>query len=284
MPSFPIIDSHVHLWDPIKYRLPWLDKLPAINRLVDLNTYAEATAGIEVEGLVYLQVEVGPPYALLEARDLVELSRQERIVAGVVPWVPLEYGEQARYFLEELVKLGPEIKGVRRIVQDEPDPAFCLQPGFVRGNQILAEFGLSSDICCTYVQLAENVELVRRCPETSFVLDHIAKPNIRGGQFEPWGSQMRELASLPNVVCKLSGVVTEADHQSWTMEDIKPYVRHTLEVFGEDRVMFGSDWPVSTLAAEYPRWVEAVETLTTDLSDTAKRKLWHDNAKRFYRL
>ena len=284
MPSFPIIDSHVHLWDPVKYRMPWLDKLPKINRLVDLNTYAEATAGIEIEGLVYLQVEVAPPYALLEARDLVELSKQASIVAGIVPWAPLEYGEQARYFLEELVKLGPEIKGVRRIVQDEPDPAFCLQPGFVRGNQILAEFGLSSDICCTYVQLAENVELVRRCPETSFVLDHIAKPNIRGGQFEPWGSQMRELASLPNVVCKLSGVVTEADHQSWTMEDIEPYVLHTLEVFGEDRVMFGSDWPVSTLAADYARWVDAVETLTADLSDTAKRKLWHDNAKRFYRL
>jgi L-fuconolactonase len=284
MPSFPIIDSHVHLWDPVKYRLPWLDKLPPINRLVDLNTYADATAGIDVEGLVYLQVEVGPAYALLEARDLVELSRQESIVAGVVPWAPLEYGEQARYFLEELVKIGPEIKGVRRIVQDEPDPAFCLQPGFVRGNQILAELGLSSDICCTFLQLAENVELARRCPETSFVLDHIAKPNIRGGQFEPWGSKMRELASLPNVVCKLSGVVTEADHQNWTMEDIKPYVLHTLEVFGEDRVMFGSDWPVSTLAADYPRWVDAVETLTADLSDAAKRKLWSGNAKRFYRL
>lgn len=284
MPPFPIIDSHVHLWDPEKYRMPWLDNVPAINRSIDLHDYDVATDGIDVEGLVYLQVEVAPAYALLEARDLVELSKSESIVAGIVPWAPLEYGEQARYFLEELVSLGPGIKGVRRIVQDEPDPAFCLQPGFVRGNQLLAEFGLSSDICCTYVQLAENVELVRRCPETSFVLDHIAKPNIRGREFEPWGRQMRELASLPNVDCKLSGVVTEAEHQHWTLEDIKPYVLHTLDVFGEDRVMFGSDWPVATLAAEYARWVDAVETLTADLSGGAKRKLWHDNAKRFYRL
>src|SRR3954468_15039860 len=130
MPSFPIIDAHVHLWDPVKYRLPWLDKLPPINRLVDLNTYADATEGIDVEGLVYLQVEVGPPYALLEARDLAEWARRDKRILGVVAWAPLEYGEQVRYFLEELVKLGPEIKGMRRIVQDEPNPNYCLEPAF----------------------------------------------------------------------------------------------------------------------------------------------------------
>jgi L-fuconolactonase len=284
MPPFPIIDSHVHLWDPNRFRMPWLDKVPAINQPMDLTDYGAATNGIDVEGLVYLQVEVAPPYALLEARDLVELARKEPVIKGVVPWAPLEYGDLVAYFLEELVALGDEIKGVRRIVQDEPDPDYCLQPDFIRGNELLPEYGLTSDICCNYRQLAQNVELVRRCPGTQFILDHIAKPNIRGDEFEPWASQMRELASLPNVVCKLSGVVTEADHASWTIEDIKPYVVHTLDVFGEDRVVFGGDWPVALLAAEYPRWVAAVEELTADLSDDAKRKLWSENAKQFYRL
>lgn len=284
MPSFPIIDSHVHLWDPNRYRMPWLDHSPAINKPMGLPEYAEATEGIAVEGLVYLQVEVAPPYALLEARDLVNLQSGNPIIKGIVPWAPLEFGEHVRYFLEELVKLGPGIKGVRRLVQDEPDPEFCLQPGFIRGNQILAEYGLSSDICCKFHQLGPNVELVRRCPETFFILDHIAKPNIRGGELEPWATQMRELASLPNVVCKISGVATEADHANWTVEEIKPYVRHALEVFGEDRVLFGSDWPVATLATSYRRWVETLEQLTDDLSDAAKRKLWRDNAIRAYRL
>lgn len=284
MPSFPIIDSHVHLWDPNRYRIPWLDKVPPINRPMSLDDYDAATEGIAVEGLVYLQVEVAPPYALLEARDLVSLARQEPRIKGIVPWAPLEYGEQTRYFLEELVKLGPEIKGVRRIVQDEPDPEFCLQPEFVRGNQILAEYGLSSDICCNFRQLGPNVELVKRCPETQFILDHIAKPNIRGGEFEPWASQMRELASLPNVVCKISGAATEADLERWTIADVEPFVRHALAVFGEDRVVFGSDWPVVTLASPYDRWVRTLEELTQDVSETAKRKHWSENAKRFYRL
>jgi L-fuconolactonase len=284
MPPLPVIDSHVHLWDPGRYRIPWLDGVPKINKLYDLDDYTAATAGVEVAGFVYLQVEVGPPYALLEARDLVELAARDARVLGIVPWAPLEYGEQVRYFLEELVKLGPKIKGVRRIVQDEPNPEYCLQPGFVRGNQLLGEFGLVSDLCCNYRQLGPNVELVRQSPGTQFVLDHIAKPNMRRRELEPWKSQMRELAALPNVFCKISGTVTEADHETWTVADVEPYVMHALEVFGEDRVMFGGDWPVVTLASEWRRWVETLEELTVSATDSAKRKLWSENAKRVYNL
>jgi L-fuconolactonase len=280
----PIIDSHVHLWDPQRVRIPWLDGVPPINMRYDLTDYRAATAGLEIEGLVYLQVEVGPPYALIEARDLVELARMDPIVKAVVPWAPLEYGEKARYFLEEMVALGPEIKGIRRIVQDEPDPEFCLHPDFVKGNQLLAEFGLTSDLCCNFRQFGSIVELVRQCPETQFILDHIAKPNIRGGELEPWASHMRDLASLPNVVCKISGVATEAHHDSWAIEDIKPYVLHALESFGEDRVVFGSDWPVATLAVTYGRWVETLSDLTADWSDSARSKLFRENARRFYRI
>jgi predicted TIM-barrel fold metal-dependent hydrolase len=284
MPSEPILDSHVHIWHPERMRIPWLDSIPSLNQAMWLDDYAAATQGLDIEGFVYLQVEVAPPYALIEATEIVKLSRQNPLVRGVVPWAPLEFGDRCKVFLQYLTAIGSEIKGVRRIVQDEPDPEYCLQPDFVRGNQLLAEFGLSSDLCCNYRQLAANVELVRRCPQTQFIMDHIAKPGIRDDGFQPWADQMRELASLPNCCCKVSGVVTEADHDAWTIEDVKPFVLHTLDVFGEDRVAFGSDWPVVTLASSYALWVETLDTLTYDLSEQAKRKLWHDNAFRFYRL
>jgi L-fuconolactonase len=284
MPPVPIIDSHVHLWDPVKVEIPWLSNVPKINVKRDLADYAEATSGLDVQGLVYLQVEVAPPYALMEARDLVNLARSDKRVMGIVPWAPLEYGDQGRYFLEEIAAIGPEIKGIRRIVQDEPDPEFCLQPRYIEGTRALPDYGLTADLCCNFRQLGPTVELVRQCPNTQFILDHIAKPNIRGGEMEPWASQMRDLASLPNVMCKISGVVTEANHDSWTVDDIRPYLMHALEVFGEDRVVFGSDWPVCTLATPYRRWVETLDELTANWSDAAKAKLWRENAIRFYRL
>ena len=284
MPIDRIVDSHVHLWDPGKYRIPWLDEIPDLNRVVDLGMYARAHAGIEVEGLVYLQVEVAPPYALLEAREIADLSLSHPKIAGIVPWAPLEYGDRCRHFLEELVSISPKIKGVRRIVQGEPDPEFCLQDDFVRGNQLLGEFGLSSDLCCNYRQLAANVELVKRCPGTRFIMDHIAKPAIRAGQLQPWADQMSALAAQPNVVCKISGATTEADFENWTIDDIAPFVNHALSAFGEDRVMFGSDWPVVTQAATYQQWVEALDVLTNDFSSEAKVKFWRTNAIRAYRL
>ena len=284
MPAGPIIDAHVHLWDPTRTEIPWLAGVPPINRPMGLDDYSAATRGIEVAGLVYLQVEVHPVYALIEARDLVTLAATDHRIKGIVPWAPLELGETARYFLEELVALGPLVKGVRRIVQDEPDPEFCLQPKYVEGTRLLGELGLTADLCCNFRQLGPTVELVRRCPGTEFILDHIAKPNIRGGEREPWAGQIRELAGLPNVVCKISGVVTEADHDGWSVEDVRPWVEHCLDAFGPDRVVYGSDWPVATLASPYPRWVETLDAITTDWSELDRRKLWFENANRFYRL
>jgi len=284
MPDVPIVDSHVHLWDPGRFRIPWMDRQPALRSPHQMAEYKAATAGLPVQGLVYLEIDIAPVYALTEAREISRLAEKEPRILGIVPFAPLEFGELARAYLEELVAIGPRIKGVRRLTQDEPDPDFCLQPDFVRGARLLAEFGLSCDLCCYYVQLGQTVELVRRVPETNFVLDHIGKPNIRGGEREPWKSQMRDLASLPNAVCKISGATTEANLAHWTIEDVKPYVLHALDVFGEDRVLFGSDWPVATLATTYRRWVDTLDELTADWSDTAKRKLWGENARRFYRL
>jgi L-fuconolactonase len=284
MPDVPMIDAHVHLWDPDSFRMPWLDRSPALNRRIGIEEYATATAGLDIAGFVYLEVDVAPEYALIEASSIARLAEQQPLILAIVPFAPLEYGNRVVTYLEAIVALGPRIKGVRRLTQGEPDPAFCLRQEFVEGASQLAKFGLSCDLCCTWEQLGPTIELVRRCPETSFILDHLGKPNIASGALDPWRGQITSLASLPNVVCKISGAVTEADHERWAIDDVKPFVLHALDAFGEDRVLFGSDWPVATLASTYRRWVETLEILTADAPSPARRKLWADNARRVYRL
>jgi L-fuconolactonase len=284
MPDFPIVDCHVHLWDPGRFRMSWLDANPRLNRPFLLPDYDQATAGIDVAAIVYLEVDLNPAYKLLEASWVDDLAAGDRRLQGIVASAPVEDGDRVRSFLDAICQTGPHLKGVRRITQAEPDPSFCLQPDFVRGVRLLPEYGLSFDICINHRQLASTIRLVEQCPDTQFMLDHIAKPDIQGGRLDPWREELRRLAGFPNVSCKISGVVTEADHQRWTLEDVRPYVEHALEVFGEDRVAYGGDWPVVLNAATYRRWVETLETITAGLAIAAKRKLWVENARRFYRL
>ncbi|HZR44927.1 MAG TPA: amidohydrolase family protein [Ktedonobacteraceae bacterium] len=284
MPDFPIIDAHVHLWDPTRFRMSWLDGNTTLGRPYGLPEYRQQTEGIEVEAMVYLEVDVEPPYKLLEATWAVEQAKKDPRLQCIVASAPVEYGELARTYLRTLIAIDSRIKGVRRLLQGEPDPEFCLHPGFIRGAQILAEYGLSFDICIYHYQLPGVLKLVRQCPDTAFILDHIGKPDIKGHALDPWREHIQALASYPNVVCKVSGMVTEADQQNWSPDDLAPYVEHVLDAFGEDRVIFGGDWPVILLASSYKRWVETLDALTAQLSPQAKRKLWAENARRFYRL
>jgi L-fuconolactonase len=284
MPDVPIVDAHLHLWDPRRLRMPWLDGNAVLDQPYGLAEFRAHTAGLDVEAMVYLEVGVDAAYALLEARAVAELAREEPRLKAIVAHAPVEHGEVVRTYLDALVAIDGPVRGVRRITQGEADPRFCARPAFVRGVQILAEYGLSFDICIYHPQLEGAIELVRRCPDVRFMLDHIAKPDIRGGVLEPWRAQIAELAALPNVTCKVSGMVTEADHAGWTPEQLRPYLEHVLEVFGEDRVCFGGDWPVVLLAAPYRRWVETLDQLTAHLSAEARRKLWAENARRFYRM
>jgi len=280
----PIVDAHVHLWDPAYIRIPWLDASALLNQRYGLNEYRQHTDGIEVAAFVYVQVDAAPAYGLIEAQWVADQARADPRLQAIVAWAPIADGLRARSYLDALVRIDPRIKGVRRLLQGESDPAFCLRPDFVRGVRLLAEYGLSFDICIYHHQLASVVELVRQCPDVSFMLDHFGKPGVAAGLHEPWRAQIVELAALPNVMCKVSGLVTEADHQSWSRADLAPYVEHVLAAFGEDRVAFGSDWPVVLLAGGYRRWVETLSELTAQLAPTAQRKLWADNARRFYRL
>lgn len=284
MPEIPIVDAHVHLWDPERQRIPWLDGDPLLDRPFGLTDYWAQTAGLDIAAFVYVQVEVAPAYGLTEARMVAALATEEPRLQAIVAYAPLEDGRRIRGYLDDLVGLSPLIRGVRRITQGEADPAFCLRPAFIEGVRQLADYDLSCDLCLYHTQLGPTVELVRQCPEVRFMLDHIAKPGIRISEIERWRAELSALADLPNVWCKISGVVTEADHASWSVEQIKPYITHALAVFGEDRVAFGSDWPVLLKAADYRRWVATLDTLTVGLSRTAQAKLWAENARRFYRI
>jgi L-fuconolactonase len=284
MPDVPVVDSHVHLWDPRWFRMAWLDGDPLLNHPFGPIDYREHTHGVDVDAMVYLEVDIAPHYALLEAAWAVDRAAEDPRIEAIVAHAPVEYGEQVRAYLGQLVSLGPLVKGVRRITQGESDDRFCARPSFVQGVRLLPEFGLSFDACIVHHQLPGLIELVQQCPDVSFVLDHLGKPAIRNRELEPWTTNLRELASMPNVVCKVSGAVTEANHAAWTLEDLKPYVLHALDVFGEDRILFGGDWPVVLKAASYRRWVNVLDELTAELTDDARRKLWAGNARRVYRL
>lgn len=284
MPNFPIVDAHVHLWNPDYFPIPWVAGNALLDRRYTLPEYQAHTEGVNVGTMVYVQVDVAPTYALAEARWVAQQAEIDSRLEAIVAFAPVDDGERVRSYLDALVAVSPLVKGVRRILQAEPDARICLQPDFVRGVQLLGEYGLSFDVCIVHHQLEAATELVRRCPNTQFMLDHIAKPDIMHGMLEPWKTQIASMAALPNVVCKISGVATEADREGWTARDLQPYVAHVIDVFGENRIAFGGDWPVALLATPYPRWVQTLETLTAQLSAEAQRKLWVENAQRFYRF
>ncbi len=257
--------------------------VPVLNKPFLLNDYNEATEAFKVEKMVFLQCECDVSEYQQEADWVSSLAKGDPRIAGIVTWAPLEKGEQARESLERLTK-DPLVKGIRRIIQFEEDLEFCLRPDFVKGVQLLAEFDLSFDICIAYQHMANTIKLVEQCPKVNFVLDHIGKPDIKNQLFEPWKEQLKTLASFPNVKCKMSGLVVEADHEKWTEADLLPYINHVVETFGYDRIMFGGDWPVVLQASSYKRWVETLFEALKGSSSEELQKLFYHNAVDFYRL
>ncbi len=284
MLDVPIVDAHVHLVDQQRLTYSWMAGAPPLNRNWTPSDFLARTKPYEIGGYVFVEVDVDAPLHLEEARWADGVAKTDLRLKACVASLPMELGPAAvESDMAAFAALGTA-RGVRRLIQDHPDPEFMLRPEFIAAVKLLPNYNLSFDLCIKHPQFANTIELVRRCPEVSFILDHIAKPGIAAGLIDPWRAYMREIAALPNVVCKMSGVLTEADHAGWTRENVRPYIDHTVECFGFSRLMFGGDWPVVELAGAYMQWLAVLEWATAGCSAGELRALFRDTAVRAYRL
>jgi L-fuconolactonase len=216
----PIVDSHIHLLDQQRFAYSWAKDAPALKRDWTVDDLANRAKPYELEGLVFVEVDVDMPQYLDEAEWVDGLAAHDRRVLGAVVCLPLERGAAIEPEIARVAKL-KTTRAVRRLIQGQPDPEFMLKPAFLEALRLLPKYDLSFDACIFHPQAANTLAMMRQCPEVSFVLDHIGKPGIKAGLLDPWRTHIREMAALPNVVCKLSGVTTEADHDAWTREQLK---------------------------------------------------------------
>lgn len=277
------VDSHHHVWDLSVRDQEWItgDALAPIRRnfsLADLLPEARA-AGVAATVLVQT-VTVAE-----ETPEFLALAAESDLVAGVVGWTDLTRPDIADT-LAALRQLpgGQHLVGIRHQVQGEPDPQWLLRPDVRRGLAAVGAAGLAYDLVVLPHQLPACVKAAQENPELAFVLDHLGKPPIASGALEPWAAAVRSLAALPNTVCKLSGLVTEADPKTWTADDLRPYADTVLDAFGPDRLMFGSDWPVCTLAATYAEVVDVARQWTESLTESERAALFAGTATRVYGL
>jgi L-fuconolactonase len=271
------IDAHQHFWQYTPKEYGWISAEMAVLQKDHLPAdLLPLTRAAGIDGTVAVQAR----QTLAETGWLLKLADENPLIKGVVGWVDLrspDVYEQLEKFADH-----PKFRGVRHVVQDEPEDQFMLQDSFVRGIKALGQFNLTYDLLVMPRQLPAACELVEQFPSQPFVLDHIAKPFIKDGTLTPWAEDIRRLAVYPNVFCKVSGMVTEADWQSWQAKDFHPYLDVVFEAFGPNRIMFGSDWPVCTLAASYEQVGSIVADFTLQLSKVEQARVWGQTAQESY--
>ena len=273
------IDSHHHLWKYSRTDYPWISEgMDSIRQDFLVPDIAQAIQAANIDGVVTVQAR----QSLSETDWLLDIAARNDFIRGIVGWVPLADPAVASH-LQKYWHY-PKLKAVRHVLQDEPDDLFMLREDFNRGVSQLEDVGLRYDILIFERHLPQTIEFVDRHPTQIFILDHIAKPKIKSKVLLPWQERIRELARRENVYCKLSGLVTEADWNTWTENDLRPYIDTVLECFGAKRLMFGSDWPVSLLACGYAKWTEVVDRSTGSLSPSERDRLFGGTAKEAYRL
>lgn len=277
------VDAHHHVWNLDVRDEPWIvgAAMAPIRRnfdLAELETHTEP-AGVSATVLVQTLSDVD------ETKDFLQLAANSPLVTAVTGWVPLD----APDVVDQLTELragvgGSRLRGIRHQVHDEPDPEWLCRSEVRRGLAAVGDLGLIYELLTFTAQLPAAIRTVAELSDVRFVLDHCSKPPIASGELEPWASQLRELAAHPNVSCKLSGLVTEANWSEWTVDDLRPYVDVVLDAFGPERLMWGSDWPVSLLAAQYGRWVSAADELTNELSPDERSAIFAGTARLTYDL
>lgn len=278
------IDSHHHLWDLSARDYDWMagDEMAPIRRNFAIDDLHQAIAGTGIKRTVYVQASMTHE----ETYEVLALTENVPTIVAVVGWLdvdsPLSIAECEKYLS---AKGGKYLKGIRDIAQDHPDSHYLARPQSIATVKELGKMGITYDILTKTPELNAAIELVRACPETQFVLDHISKPYISKGEMEPWKSLITKLASFENVSCKISGIVTEAKWKNWRVSDITPYTDHIIESFSTSRIMFGSDWPVALLGAEsYSQVVQLAESVTAGFSDSENEAFWKNNVMRSYKI
>ncbi|MDR3637160.1 MAG: amidohydrolase family protein [Isosphaeraceae bacterium] len=275
------IDAHQHFWDlSLPFNYGWLDApLNAPIRRDFLPEHLEPLIRkVGVDQTIFVQTQ----HDVAENRWALGLAERHDFIAGVVGWVDLASPQCEEQILE--FKDHPKFVGVRHVTQDEPDDDFIVRADVVRGLKVLEKHGVPFDLLFYVKHLRHVPRLAALLPDLPLVIDHLAKPHIKDHRTDDWLPAFRAAAACPNVHCKLSGMITEGDWARWTAEDLKPYVHAALELFGPERLMFGSDWPVCELAGTYSQVFEALQDALGPLSDTERGHIFGGTAARFYRL
>ncbi|MDX8490825.1 amidohydrolase [Mesorhizobium sp. VK22B] len=277
-----IVDTHLHLIDKTALRYPWLAGVPALDRDFSEGEYATEARRAGIELALHMEVDVDPADIEAETVHVEGLSKKPGgLVRGAIVSCRPEEPDFAAWL--DKVKADPFVKGFRRVLHVVPDDVS--EGALFRENiRRIAGSGLTFDLCVLPRQMKQAIALVDLAPDVQFVLDHCGVPDIKGKAEHPWREQIAEIAQRPNVVGKISGVVAYADPATWTVETLRPYVEHTIESFGWDRVVWGSDWPVCTLGGGLLGWVAATHALLAGASDTERAKLLSGNAKKLWRL
>lgn len=269
-----IVDTHLHLIYPDRFSYPWLASAPAINRPWTVESYWAEAAPLGIEAALHMEVDVAEPEIAAETEFVLGL---DRVIGAIANGRPEHAGFEAH--LEKMQALG-KVRAIRRLLQGQPAELSQTQT-FVDNVRLLPRYGMGFDICVKSHELMLAPLLIRACPETQFVLDHCGNPKIAEGEWEAWTTRLERVAELPNVVCKVSGILANVD-DTWTVDTIRPYVEFVIETFGWDRVVWGSDHPVVTLFADLTRWVEASREIVAGASVGEREKLFWRNAERVY--
>jgi predicted TIM-barrel fold metal-dependent hydrolase len=274
-----ILDAHVHLWDPADRHHDWLAEQPPLERRFgpeDLDVGRH-----DLVGAVVVQADCRDEEALDEVRWIAGLAGEHPLIRGIVAYAPVHRGLDARAELEA-VAAEPLVVGIRRLLQDEPPDLLCA-PELLVGIRMVGAGGLPFDLCVTHHQLRAIADVIAACPDVSFVLDHLGKPPIKAGALDPWRDDVSRIAARPNVMCKLSGLTTEAG-PDWNLAGLRPYLDHALDVFGPGRCLLGSDWPVITLTATVESWFDVVMSALDPCNDSERAAVLSGNASAIYRI
>lgn len=289
MPSFPIIDTHLHIWDQTRLKYSAFEPNPLFNHPYHIEDYQRDCGKLQIEAMVFLECYAdfwpGGGQYIEEIEFVEDEAKRDPRIRGIVPMAPLEWGAKVEPMLAEMVEKHPTVKGIRRIVEFDADPrALTLSDSFIEGVNLLEKFGLHFEINVNHTQMDIVRAFVKRIPNVPMILDHCGKPGIAEGAIAQYRDDVKELSQHPNLWIKLSDLPVEADWENWTDADIRPYVDATIDTFGVDRTIYAGDYPICLQATTMEEWVELLDRALEGLSETELRKIYRDNANQFYRL